>query len=297
MHSCVAKKLHYLIAAHGVEQTSLARWHVQNKETKAFYMKFTALITGASGGIGLELAELFAQDGHDLVLVARSGDRLEQIATRFAIKYKVYSKVVVADLSQQEAPQQVFDMLKQDGTHVNVLVNNAGFGNYGYFRETDLQKELGMMQLNMVSLTHLTKLFLQQLAPGQPAKVLNVASTAAFPPGPLMAVYYASKAYVLSFSEALAAEQEGTNVSVTVLCPGATATDFKDNANLEGSGIFKGPLVADARTVAKAGYEGMLAGDVVVLPGLHTKLLPLIVRVMPRGFVRRMVKRVQEKRK
>ena len=259
--------------------------------------KFTALITGASGGIGLELAEVFARNGHNLVLVARSGDKLEQLASRLAVTYKVNSKVIVADLVQQQAPQQVFDTLKEVGLVVDVLVNNAGFGNYGYFRETDLQKELDMMQLNMVALTHLTKLFLQQLPPDRKARILNIASTAAFPPGPLMAVYYASKAYVLSFSEALATEQQGTNVTVTVLCPGATATDFKENANLEGSGIFKGPLVADARLVAEAGYSGMMAGKVVVLPGLHTKLLPLLVRVMPRSFVRKMVKRVQEKRK
>lgn len=260
-------------------------------------MKYTALVTGASGGIGLELAELFAQDGNDLVLVARSGDKLDQLATRFAIQYKVYAKVVVADLTEPDAPQQVFDALKQDGIAVDILVNNAGFGNYGYFRETDLRRELDMLQLNIVALTHLTKLFLNQLPPGWPAKILNIASTAAFPPGPLMAVYYASKAYVLSFSEALAAEQEGTNVTVTALCPGATATDFKDNANLEGSGIFKGPLVADARSVAVAGYKGMMAGKVVVLPSLQTKLLPLLVRVMPRSVIRKMVKRVQEKRK
>lgn len=260
-------------------------------------MKFTALITGASGGIGLELAELFAQDGHDLVLVARSGAKLEKIATRFAIKYRVYARVVVADLTEPSAPQAVFDTLKQDNVVVDALVNNAGFGNYGYFRETDLQKELDMMQLNMVALTHLTKLFLSQLPQGRAAKILNIASTAAFPPGPLMAVYYASKAYVLSFSEALATEQEDTNVSVTVLCPGATDTDFKQHANLEGSGIFKGPLVADARSVAKAGYEGMMVGKVVVLPDLKTKLLPLLTRIVPRSIVRKMVKKVQEKRK
>jgi uncharacterized protein len=259
-------------------------------------MKFTALVTGASGGIGLELAELLARDGHNLVLVARSGDKLEQLATRFAIQYGVYSKVIVANLIEPNSPQQIFDTLKQDGIVVDILVNNAGFGNYGYFRETDLQKELDMMQLNMVALTHLSKLFLHQLVASRPAKILNIASTAAFPPGPLMAVYYASKSFVLSFSEALAAEQEGTNVSVTVLCPGATATDFKDNANLEGSGIFKGPLVADASTVALVGYKGMMAGEVVVIPGLKNKMLPLLLRVLPRNIIRKMVKRVQEKR-
>ncbi len=258
--------------------------------------KYTALITGASGGIGYELAELFAQNGHDLVLVARSEEKLQQIALQFAIKYKVYTKVIAQDLAEHNAAAKIFAELKKEGIAVDVLVNNAGFGNYGYFRETDLQKELAMMQVNMVALTHLTKLFLQHLPEARHGKILNLASTAAFPPGPLMAVYYASKAYVVSFSEALSAELEDQDVTVTVLCPGATDTDFKERANLEGSGIFKGPLVADARSVAKAGYEAMMAGKVVVFPDLKTKLMPWIVNLTPRSILRKMVKRVQEKR-
>ncbi|MFD2246384.1 SDR family NAD(P)-dependent oxidoreductase [Pontibacter ruber] len=257
---------------------------------------YTALITGASGGIGLALAELFAQHGHNLVLVARSEAKLNSLAMRFAVQYKVYTKVIAQDLALADAPQRIFDELRQSGVVVDVLVNNAGFGNYGYFKETDLQKELDMIQVNITALTHLCKLFLQQLPLGRHGKILNVASTAAFPPGPLMAVYYASKAYVLSFSEALATEQEEDNVTVTVLCPGPTETDFQENANLHGSGLFSKQMVADARSVAKAGYEAMMAGEVVVIPGIQNKLTAFSTRLVPRSFLRKMVKRIQEKR-
>ncbi|WP_114782867.1 SDR family NAD(P)-dependent oxidoreductase [Botryobacter ruber] len=260
-------------------------------------MKYTALITGASAGIGLELATLFAQNGHDLVLVARSEDKLQRLALKFAVKYKVYTLVLPQDLAKHEAPDHIFDALKQAGITVDVLVNNAGFGNYGYFRDTSLRKELDMMQVNIVALTHLTKRFLDQLPNGRPGKILNIASTAAFVPGPLMSVYYASKAYVLSFSEALAEEQRNTNITVTVLCPGATETEFKERANLEGSGLFSMPFMADAASVARAGYEGLMAGDVVVVPGLKNKLTALSARLAPRSFLRPAVKSIQEKRK
>ncbi|MHA6246431.1 SDR family NAD(P)-dependent oxidoreductase [Pontibacter sp. CAU 1760] len=257
----------------------------------------TALITGASAGIGYELAKLMAQRGHNLVLVARSKDKLEAMALQFAVNYKVYTKVIVEDLSKPSAPAAVFDAIKQSGLTIDVLINNAGFGYYGAFRESDLQRELDMMQLNMVSLTHLCKLFLEQLPKGQHGKILNVSSTAAFPPaGPYMAVYYATKAFVQSFSEGLAAELEEDNVTVTALCPGPTDTEFKDAANLEGSGIFSQVFVADAKSVAEAGYEGMMDGEVVVIPGIHNKLAVFSMRLAPRSVLRNMVKKVQKKR-
>ncbi|GAB3823350.1 SDR family NAD(P)-dependent oxidoreductase [Pontibacter rugosus] len=258
--------------------------------------KYTALITGASGGIGMELAELFAQDGHNLILVARSEEKLNSLALQYAIRYKVYTKVIVQDLSEADGPEKVFAQLEQEKVQVNVLVNNAGFGNFGAFRDTELKKELDMMQLNMVSLTHLCKLFLKQLPQGQHGRILNVSSTAAFPPGPYMAVYYASKAYVQSFTEALAAELEDEHITVTALCPGPTDTDFKDAANLHESGLFSKQFVADAKTVAKAGYEGMMAGEVVVIPGIQNKLTAFSTRLVPRSFLRSMVKRIQAKR-
>lgn len=256
----------------------------------------TALITGASGGIGLELADIFAQHGYNLVLVARTEEKLEQLAFQFAVKYKVYSKVIAVDLAEHDAPQKVFDELKQSGVVVDVLVNNAGFGNYGRFRETNLQKELDMMQVNMVALTHLSKLFLWQLPQGQGGKILNVSSIAAFPPGPLMAIYYASKAYVLSFSEALTAELEDEGITVTALCPGPTATNFKDRANLEGTALFSKLFTADARKVAKAGFEGLMKGKPVVLVGLRSKLTPHMVHLLPRPLLLKVIKFIQEKR-
>ncbi|PRY09876.1 hypothetical protein CLV24_11781 [Pontibacter ummariensis] len=259
--------------------------------------KYTALITGASGGIGLELAELFAQDGHDLVLVARSEEKLNSLALRFAIQYKVYTRVIAQDLSKPDGPEKVFQALKQEGRQVDVLVNNAGFGYYGAFKDSDLQKELDMIQLNITSLTALCKLFLNQLPEEATGKILNVSSTAAFPPaGPFMAVYYASKAYVQSFSEALATELEDSKVTVTTLSPGPTETDFKASANLEGSGLFSSQLVASARSVAKAGYEGVLNGEVVVIPGIQNKFTAFSARLAPRSLMRKMVKRIQEKR-
>lgn len=258
---------------------------------------FTALITGASAGIGYALAELFARHGHNLVLVARSEEKLRSMAQQFGTMYRVQTKVIAADLSKHDAPVKLFDQLRQEATAIDVLVNNAGFGYYGAFRESDIQRELDMMQLNMVSLTHLCKLFLNQLPKGQHGKIMNVSSTAAFPPaGPFMAVYYASKAYVQSFTEALAAELENENITVTALCPGPTKTNFKDAANLEGSGLFSKQFVADARSVARAGFDGMMAGKVVVIPGINNKLTVFSTRVVPRSFMRRMVKRIQEKR-
>ncbi|WP_299822387.1 SDR family oxidoreductase [uncultured Pontibacter sp.] len=259
--------------------------------------KYTVLITGASGGIGKELADIFAANGHRLVLVARSEEKLDSMAVQYAIKYGTQTKVISLDLTVPEAPDNLFEQLHNEGIQVNALVNNAGFGNYGYFKETALQKELDMVQLNIVALTHLCKLFLHQLNPGKPAKILNVSSTAAFPPaGPLMAVYYATKAYVQSFTEALATELQQDNVTVTALCPGPTETNFQDEANLRGSGLFSKQFIADAQGVAQAGYEGMMAGEVVVIPGIQNKLTALTAQLMPRSFVRNMVKRVQEKR-
>ncbi|QCR23719.1 SDR family oxidoreductase [Pontibacter sp. SGAir0037] len=258
--------------------------------------KSTVLITGASGGIGMELAEVFARNGHNLVLVARSEDKLYRLAMRYATNYKVYAKVIAADLSDPAAPQRLFDELKQANMVVDVLVNNAGVGNYGPFRETNLQKELDMLQLNVVALTHLSKLFLYQLPAGTPGKILNVSSVAAFLSGPYMAIYYASKAYVLSFSEAIKGELEKHNVTVTTLCPGPTDTDFKERANLDSSSRFSAMFKEDAREVAEAGYTGLMKGENIVLPGLKNKALPHLLKLVPRSILRNMVLKIQESR-
>ena len=257
----------------------------------------TALITGASSGIGLELARLFAAGGYDLVLVARSADKLEELAGELR-KHGGAVRVLAKDLAKPESPEEVFQELEAAGIAVDVLVNNAGFATYGPFVEIDLGRELEELQLNVVTLTHLTKKLLPGMLARRRGGVLNVASTAGFQPGPLMAVYYATKAYVISFSEALAEELSGTGVAVSVLCPGPTATGFQRRAGMEASKLFSGMLqVADAAAVARAGYEGLRAGKRIVIPGLINKVGVQSIRISPRALATRMVKRMQERRR
>jgi uncharacterized protein len=254
-----------------------------------------ALVTGASSGIGLELARRFAIEHYDLVLVARNRARLMDIGADFQKSYGVNVRISPKDLSHNKASQELFEELTEAGVKVHTLVNNAGFGGYGEFATSELQHELEMMQLNMVSLTHLTKLFLPQIIAAKGA-VLNVASTAAFQPGPLMAVYYATKAYVLSFTEALAEELEPRGVKVSALCPGPVPSGFQDRANLNGSPMLKSPAILDAATVANIGYEGLQAGKHVVIAGKLNKVGVQMLRVSPRRMVTRMVKKFQEKK-
>src|SRR5438128_1555599 len=202
-----------------------------------------ALITGASSGIGLELAKLFARDEHDVVLVARRADKLKQLAAQLGSAHNIRATVIPADLADPAAPEEIFRALRAADVELDVLVNNAGFGVTGPFLATDAAAELRMIQVNVTALTHLTKLFLPGMLGRGAGRVLNVASTAGFQPGPLMAVYYATKAYVISFSDALAEELRGTGVTVTCLCPGPTKTGFQEAAHMDGVRIFKLPLV------------------------------------------------------
>ena len=254
-----------------------------------------ALVTGASGGIGEELARLFAADGHDLVLVARSEDKLNALADELSGKHGVAARVLASDLSRPEAPREIFDRLNADSVRVDALVNNAGFGSYGLFAETELEKELDLLQVNVVALTHLTKLFLPGMIARGRGYVMQVASTAAFQPGPLMAVYYASKAYVLSLSEALANECEGTGVRVSALCPGPTETGFVAAAGMQESKLFERGAMT-AREVAEEGYRGLLAGKTLVIPGLRNNLLARSIGFFPRGLVTKVVRGIQERR-
>ncbi|MDP6040403.1 MAG: SDR family oxidoreductase, partial [Candidatus Latescibacteria bacterium] len=194
-----------------------------------------ALITGASSGIGLELARVFAADGIDVILSARSENKLNMLAKEVQDAHGVKAEVIVADLSVQGEAQKLYDQVKENGCEVDYLVNNAGFGVYGVFAETDWTAEANMLNVNIVALTHLTKLFLPDLIAKRKGRILNVASTASFQPGPMMSVYFASKAFVLSFSDAIANELRGTGVTVTALCPGATETGFKSTAGAAGS--------------------------------------------------------------
>lgn len=254
----------------------------------------TALITGASGGLGYEFAKLFAQNGYNLGLVARSKDKLAQLANELEGKHRISVKVLAKDLSDPASPDEIYAELQQESIPIEVLVNNAGFATYGFFAETDLAKELQMMQLNMGTLTHLTKLFLPNMLARKRGRILNVASTAAFQPGPLMTVYYATKAYVLSFSEALANELDGTGVTVTALCPGPTQTGFQARASMEDSKLVSGGLM-DTETVAKIGYQGLMKGKVIVIPGLTNKALSLLPRFLPRTLVTQIVRKAQER--
>ncbi|MEW9667790.1 SDR family NAD(P)-dependent oxidoreductase [Ammoniphilus sp. 3BR4] len=254
------------------------------------------LVTGASSGIGYELAKLFAKDGNKIILCARSEDKLIGIAKELEKAYNVQPLVLVADLSKPSVPQEIMEQLKDIGMAPDILVNNAGFGLYGLFSYMDTQEILDMIQLNIASLTHLTKLLLPGMIEKRSGKILNVASTAAFQPGPLMAVYYATKAYVLSFSEALANELQPFGITVTALCPGPTDTGFEKRAKLEKSKLFQG-VNMDAKTVAQIGYEALLQGKTTVIPGVKNQILASSVRVMPRRLVAKVVRRLQETRK
>ncbi|HUR83633.1 MAG TPA: SDR family oxidoreductase [Thermoanaerobaculia bacterium] len=255
-------------------------------------MKLTALITGASSGIGLDLARLFAEDGHDVVLVARSGEKLRALASELSSKHDVQATVIVADLSKPDAARGVFVA----SPPVDILVNNAGHGTTGKFAETSIDAELDMIQVNVTALTHLTKLFLPHMLDRKRGRILNVASTAAFQPGPLMSVYYATKAYVLSFSEAIAEELGGTGVTVTALCPGPTATGFQAKANMSSEALLKVMKPVSSMEVARAGYRGMMRGQRIVIPGIKNKLGVEVLRISPRRVVTRVVRALQERR-
>jgi uncharacterized protein len=252
----------------------------------------TVLITGASSGIGWELAQLFAADKSHLILVARRRDKLEQLANQLRQAHGVEVHVLGKDLADPTAPQAIFDELASRKLEVDVLVNNAGFGAVGPLAELPLEKQMQMVQVNICALTHLTRLLLPGMIGRGHGGVLNVGSTAGFQPGPYMAVYYATKAYVLSLSEALAEELAATGVRVTCLAPGATATGFAAAAQLEHAPLFK-LGVMDARRVAQAGYRAFRKGTVLCIPGLKNKLGAFAIRFAPRRWVPKITRRLQ----
>lgn len=252
----------------------------------------TALITGASGGIGLEFARLFAADKWDVALVARTEPKLRALAAQLEKEHGITAHVVAADLARAGAPVEIVTTLTGRGIAIEALVNNAGFGSSGEFVAADLTAELEMIQVNVTALTHLTKLVLPAMVERKRGAILNVASTASFQPGPLMAVYYATKAYVLSFSEAIADELRDTGVTVTALCPGPTATGFASTANVEASRLFNMTRPALSSDVARAGYDAMKRGTRVVVPGMKNKLLAQSVRISPRRLVTAIVRRM-----
>ncbi len=259
-------------------------------------LKECVLITGASSGIGLELAKCFAADGCRLILVARNTAALEALAEELRLEHKIEVRALTADLRLAETPQRIFAALTGAGIVVDVLVNNAGFGTHGEFVETPLDRQIDMVQVNVTALTDLTGLFLPGLIQRRRGGVLNVASTAAFQPGPRMAVYYATKAFVVSFGEAIAEEVNGTGVTVTTICPGPTRTNFGRVANFRGSdSLLRGAMTAEA--VAAHGHRAFRRGRVLVISGLQNRLPALIVKFLPRILVRKIVKRLITVRK
>jgi len=258
--------------------------------------RHTVLITGGSGGIGLELAKVFARHGHDLVLVARNRDTLEAAAGVIEGKFAITAHVYASDLTRPESPDEIFDFLHNEQIPIEILVNNAGFGLGGEFADTDVERELDMIQVNITALTHLTKLFLPPMIKRRSGKILNVASTAAFQAGPLMAVYYATKAYVVSFSEAIAEELRDTGVTVSALCPGPTKTGFADAAEMGNSRLFTAFGVADAADVAEYGYESLMRGKRLAIHGMRNKIVAQSNRFAPRALSARLARMAQESR-
>jgi len=254
----------------------------------------TALITGASAGIGLSLARVFARKGHDVILVARSADKLNALAADISAKHKVKATAIALDLMVDGAAQTLCDELARRNLTVDILVNNAGFATYGLFKETDTQKELELLHLNIITLTHLTKLLLPAMLARGDGKILNLGSTGSFAPAPMTAVYCASKAYVLSFSEALATELDGTGVSVTMLAPGPTASDFQSRAAMHDSKLVQSGMM-DSDTVAEVGYRALMAGKRVSVPGMRNKVQVALMGLLPRPMLARMALNMQQR--
>jgi len=253
-------------------------------------MKEWALITGATAGIGYELARIFAAHQFNLVLVARNEQRLSGLAADLRSKHNIQSRPLPKDLASPSAPREIFAELAE--VPVSVLVNNAGFGTYGPFASTEPKIETAMAQVNMIALMELTHLFLQPMLSRRSGRILNVASTAAFQPGPNMNVYYATKAFVYAFSYALADELAGTGIAVTTLCPGLTRTEFQERARLKPVG---GWPAMEARTVAEIGYRGLMRGKRVVIPGLANKVGAFFARRVPQRLTSAVVRRVHAK--
>ena len=257
----------------------------------------TALITGASNGIGLEIAKIHASKGGDLVLVARNKSKLDELKHELETKFNIKVYTIGKDLSASNAAKEVYDETSKQQIKIEYLINNAGFGDFGFFAETDWNKELQMINLNITTLTQFTKLYLQDMLKRKSGKIMNVASTAAFQSGPTMAVYYATKAYVLSFSEAVDNEVRDQGISITTLCPGATESGFQAAAAMEESNLVKGRKLPGSKEVAEYGYAAMLKGKTVAIHGFMNWIMANSVRFIPRSIVVKVTRKIQDKAK
>ncbi len=258
-------------------------------------MSNIALITGASSGIGVGLAHEFAKHKTDVVLVARNEVKLKEIARELSSTYNVKTIVMAKDLSKPDSAEELFLEVKQAGLEIGYLVNDAGFGDYGMFSESDWNKQQDMITLNILTLTHLCRLFLPKMIERKQGKILNLASIASFQPGPLMSVYYATKAFVLHFSEGINNELKGSGVTVTALCPGPTMSGFEEAANLKTSKLFKRKKLPDAAIVAEFGYRAMIKGKSVAIHGWMNRVIAFSVRLVPRNIVTVIVRKISEK--
>lgn len=259
-------------------------------------MDRTALITGGAQGIGLELAKLMAKDSYNLVLIDQRKELPDVQKELLNINPEISIKTIIKDLTQPDAAMEIFEELEKDKIIIDVLVNNAGFGHYGEFSETDWRTELNMLKLHVITLTHMTKLFLTGMLERKRGKIMNVASMAAFQPSPLMSIYFASKAYILHFSEAIANEVKGSGVTVTVLCPGATKTGFQKTINTGMPDYAdKGWVYSTPRAVAEYGYKAMNRGKVVAIHRFVNYLAANLIRFLPRNTVTNITRKVQEK--
>jgi short-subunit dehydrogenase len=258
-------------------------------------MSATALITGASSGIGLAFANIFAKNKINLLLVARSEGKLSGLADELRKQHGITVELLSRDLSSATAAQEIADYCRTKTIAIEYLVNNAGFGDFGMFAESNWEKQLRMINLNIISLTFLTRLFLPEMIRNNHGKILNVASTAAFQPGPTMAVYYATKAYVLHFSEAIANELQGTGVSVTALCPGPTESGFQSAAAMQESKLVKGRKLPAAQEVAAFGYKALMSNKKVAIHGFMNYVMANSVRFVPRNLVVKILRSLQDK--
>lgn len=259
-------------------------------------MNKTALITGASSGFGKEFAKIYAKKGWNLVLVARRKELLEELKHTLEGDWGVDVTVIPMDLSQEKSAEQLFALTQQKNIHIDVLINNAGVGTLGLFAKTDLSKAENMVKLNVASLVSLTYLYLQPMLKKGKGRILNVASIAGFAPGPGMAVYYATKAFVLNFSDALATELKGTGVTVTALCPGPVNTGFADAAGFKQNILFNGKEDGKAAKVSRYAVKMLEKGKAVAVPGAVCKMGAFATRLVPRGFAKQFIYKVQTSR-
>ncbi len=257
-------------------------------------MKNVALITGASSGIGLELAKVHARQGGDLILVARSTTKLQKLKEEIEDQHGIFALIIPKDLSIPDAALEIHEEVVKREISVEYLINNAGFGDYGPYHETDWHKEEMMINLNILALTQFTKLFGRDMISRKSGHIMNVSSIMAFQPGPLMTVYAATKHYVQAYSEALYEEWKEFGVTVTALCPGATTTGFAEVANLENSKIFKNPKLPSARVVAEYGYAAMLKGEMTAIHQLKNKVMVNSAKFTPKKLLLKIVRKMQE---